>query len=193
MLFRHVWLAHVALRPRPTLVTDEGDPLVLAKAIFDVRDRDALVAALARHPDLGRDAAGDYGWHEDVPEFRRTLGCFVSKGDRLVLETTSKDRVERGRELLESLAGAAVRFRLVEYEDPGRAMDRVASSPRRRTKEPDEIPAELVGLGARAPRPPRRTIRARSGAVRSRSWERLADLLEPEALRQAQQPEAWRR
>ena len=46
-----------------------------------------------------------------------------------MLETQSKERVERGRAFVESLAGDAVRFRLVEYEDVERAMERVARSP----------------------------------------------------------------
>jgi hypothetical protein len=71
----------------------------------------------------------------------------VLERDRLVLETTSEQRVERGRKLLESLAGDAVRFRLVEYEDPERAMERVASSPGRQDTGdavPPEIQATLV-------------------------------------------------
>jgi len=137
MLFHYYWLEWVALRPLPTLVTAEGDRLIFARAIFDVRDREGLLAALARHPDLEGDPDGGYSWTEAASDFRRGLGGFALGNDRLVLETTSEQRVARGRELLESLAGDAVRFRLVEYEDPERA----ASSPAR-ADAADEVPPE---------------------------------------------------
>ena len=147
-LFHHFWLETVALRPLPKLVTAEGDALVFARAIFDVRDREALLAALDNHPDLHRGDDGSYGWLEDTPEFKRALGRFVLEKNRLVLETQSKERVERGRAFLQSLAGDAVRFRLVEYEDPERALERVARSPKPAPsgdRVPPEIEAQMVG------------------------------------------------
>jgi hypothetical protein len=118
MLFHYYWLEWVALRPLPTLVTAEEDRLIFARAIFDVRDGERVLAALTRHPDLEAVDDGGYSWTEEAPDFRRGLGRFVLERDRLVLETTSEQRVERGRAFVESLAGEAVRFRLVEYEDP---------------------------------------------------------------------------
>ncbi len=127
-LFHHFWLEWVALRPRPTLLTAEGDRWVFARAIFDVRDPEALAAALARHPDLVPEGEGGYTWTEPATDFRRGVGRFVLEGGRLVLETQSPQRVERGRRFLESLAGAAVRFRVAEYEDADRALDRIAAA-----------------------------------------------------------------
>jgi hypothetical protein len=149
MAFHHFWLETVVSRPLPSLVTAEGDPLVFARALFDVRDRERLDAALSGHPDLDREDDGGYVWLEDAPEFRRGLGRFVPSGDRLVFETQSEKRVERGRQFLESLVGDAVRFRVVEYEDPERAMERVAASPRERPAAaeavPPEVEAQVVG------------------------------------------------
>ncbi|MCL6640566.1 MAG: hypothetical protein K6T92_04245, partial [Candidatus Rokubacteria bacterium] len=158
----HFWLDWVALRPHSTLITAEGDRWIFARAIFDVRDPEALAAALAGHPDLARDAEGAYVWTEEGPEFRRGLGRFVVQGDRLVLETQSQQRVERGRRFLESLVGDAVRFRVVEYEDVGRALARTASPPAAESRGasrrgpatgdpkavapvPPEVAAEIVG------------------------------------------------
>jgi hypothetical protein len=152
----------VALRPHPTLITAEGDRWIFARAIFDVRDPGALAASLAGHPDLARDAEGAYVWTEEGAEFRRGLGRFVVQGDRLVLETQSQQRVERGRRFLESLVGDAVRFRVVEYEDVARALARAASPPAAEPRGalgrgpatgdrdtvaavPPEVAAEIVG------------------------------------------------
>jgi hypothetical protein len=146
-MFHHFWLETVALRKLPRLVTAEGDPLIFARAIFDVLDTRAVQAALEQHPDLACEDDGGYVWLEDAPSFRRGLGRFALEADRLVFETQSEKRVARGREFLESLAGDAVRFRLTEYEDPERAMERLASSPGREAEAdavPPEVAAEVV-------------------------------------------------
>jgi hypothetical protein len=54
--------------------------------------------------------------------------------------------VERGRRFLESLVGEAVQFRLVEYEDPERAMERLASSAERPAADavPPAIEAQVA-------------------------------------------------
>ncbi len=147
-VFHYLWLETVALRPLPKLVTAEGDPLIFARAIFDIVDREALLAALDNHADVHREDDGSYAWLVDTPTFRRGLGRFVVDKSRLVLETQSTERVDRGRAFLEALAGGAIRFRLVEYEDPERAMERVARAPEPAApgdRVPPEVEAQVVG------------------------------------------------
>jgi hypothetical protein len=131
--FHQLWLDLVALRPPPTVLTAEGDPFVLARVVFDVRDHAKVAAAMAGHPDLDAQNDGRHGWHEagdpDAPGDsgpRRWLGTFVLETDRVVFETTSEPRAARGRGFLEGLVGAAVRFRETVLQDPGEA---VASLP----------------------------------------------------------------
>lgn len=146
MLFHQWWLDWVLFPPLPTIVTPEGDPVVFARAIFDVLDRPALVRALAACPDLEDQGEGSYAWVEDAPPGRRSLGTFVLKGDRLVFETTSRQRAERGRRLLEDVAGGAVRFRATHYEDVERALEKSRASPKpRRPQIPPEVEAQIVG------------------------------------------------
>jgi hypothetical protein len=147
MLFHRLWLQHVVARPLPTVVTGEGDRLMFGKAIFDVRDRDALVAALGGCPDLERQDDGSYAWLEETPEFRRALGRVAVEGRRLVLEVMSKARADRGRQLLEALAGDALRYRITEYEDLARAMERYAARPREAPEVdvPPEVEAQVIG------------------------------------------------
>ena len=143
------WLQHVVLASRlPQLRTAEGDEMVFASAVFDVRDRAALERILASHPDVDRQEDGSYAWFEPggSEEFRRGLGTFVLDGDRVVIETPSKPRAERGRAFLEGLAGDAVRYRATSFENVERAMERRPSKPAREADEiPPEVQAELVG------------------------------------------------
>jgi hypothetical protein len=145
-VFQKLWLERVALRPLPQLMTPEGDPLIFAKAIFDVRDRERVIKTLASSRDLVAHEDGTYGWLEEKGTFQRSLGALVLENDRLVLETTSLRRAERAKEFLQGLLGDAVRFRVATYEDVGQALKRMPDPAGK--KEPDippEVQAEIVG------------------------------------------------
>ena len=117
------WIEYVVLASRLQLRTAEGDEMVFATAVFDVRGREALDRALATHPDLDRQDDGSYAWFEPggSEEFRRGLGWFVLDEGRVVLETTSKPRAERARER------------------------RPAKPPRESDAVPPEVEAEILG------------------------------------------------
>ncbi len=124
-LLHRLWLDRVAFPPPARLFRQDVAPLV--QAVFDVHDREALVAALDRHPDLRRDDVDTYEWIDSAD----SAGTFVFEDDHLVLETLSARDAERGRELLASIAGDAVAYRGVEDvevdtapSDPPSAADR---------------------------------------------------------------------
>ena len=151
MVFHDLWLELVARRPLPTSVTAEGDEVVLCRAVFDVRDRAALEAALANHPELERQDDGSYAWlaeKADEASFRRGFGTFVIEKRRVVLETMSRQRAERGRALLEAAAGPAVAYRATSSESVARALDRRRARPGARDRRParpvDEVPPEVA-------------------------------------------------
>ncbi|MGH7413121.1 MAG: hypothetical protein ACREKJ_02840 [Candidatus Rokuibacteriota bacterium] len=131
---------HLALAP--AVRTVEGDELVFATAVFDVRGRTALDRALAGHLALDRQDDGSYAWFEPggSEEVRRGLCAFVLGDHRVVLETMSKARAERGRAFLEALAGEAVRYRTMSVEGVERALER---RPPKAAGASDEIPPEV--------------------------------------------------
>jgi len=146
MVFHDLWLELVVLRPPPTLVTTEGDEVVLCRAVFDVPDRAALEAALAKHPELERQADGSYAWladGADVAGFRRGFGTFLFDKARIALETTSRQRAERGRALLEAIPGSAVAYRATSSESVERAIER---RPARSARLEAEVPAEAAEI-----------------------------------------------
>jgi len=169
-LFHALWLDHTALPPLPHLVTAEGDDLVLARVVFDVTDRSAVDGALSARADLQRQDDGSYAWlaAADVPRRRprrragraiqmisarvtdeagprATQGTIVLEGTRLVLETTSRPRAERGRTLIETLVGASARYRATAYEDIGQAARRRDDQPVPPSPVPPAIEARLLG------------------------------------------------
>jgi hypothetical protein len=123
LAFQHLWLDLVVFPPRPTLVTAEGDEVEPSTVVFDLNDEQALTAALRDRGDV--DVEGDVvRWIEHADDGVRALGAIRIEGDRLVLETLSKSRADRGRGWLEALAGSAVTFRDATIETVDEAIER---------------------------------------------------------------------
>lgn len=146
-VFHKLWLEHVALPPRPKLITGDGEPFVFAKVMFDLLDRQAAVDALAkRDDDIVDHGDGSYGWLEPFGTLQRSAGTIVIEKERVVFETTSKKRAERARDELPVLLGGAVRFRTISYEDVGQALKRAPATTHEKKEEiPAEVQAELLG------------------------------------------------
>jgi hypothetical protein len=212
MVYHHVWLDTVALRPMPTLLTAEGDAIVVARVIFDVLDPPALSAALARHPDLVEQDDGSYAWLEasratrsrvqpparrgimitsetwrpGSDDVRRGVGTFVLARGRIVFETMSKARAERGRRLLEEIAGAAVKFRATRYETMASAMETRKGAHAQGTARAAGDRGAAGGRAVRAPLP-RLARSAVAGARRSHAARgRAPHVRTPETDRAAQ-------
>jgi len=94
---------------RIKVLTSEDDPVAVSTASFEVLDEPALRAALQAAP--GIDTAQD-GWHWiESLESRRLLGTLRLKEGRLILECLSRERLDRGIEVVKQIAGVTVAFR----------------------------------------------------------------------------------
>jgi SEC-C motif len=138
-VFHKLWLEQVALPPRPKIITGDGEPFIFAKVIFDLLDRDAAIRSLAHRDDIVDHGDGSYGWLEPAGNFQRSAGAIVIEEQRVIFETTSQKRAEKGRDELPSLLGGAVRFKAISYEDVGQALKRAPQTPK--NKQAD-IPIE---------------------------------------------------
>lgn len=145
-IFHQLWLEHMALRPRPKILTGDGEPFIFAKVLFDLLDREAAMRSLADREDIAEHGDGSYGWVEAAGNFDRCLGTIVLEERRLVLETTSQERAERGRDFLQSLLGEAVNFKTISYEDVNQAMKHAPKSENKKPPQiPPEVEAEILG------------------------------------------------
>lgn len=132
------------------VVSAEGDPLVFSKAIYKVLDEAALMRALESSEVLDRrdPAEGWFEWYEEPAGQegpRRVLGSLRVEGGRLVLEANSRERLGRGRELVEGLAGEAVSHQGDEFTGVETAMRKSKrSGPKPESGIPPEIERELV-------------------------------------------------
>ncbi|MCA9706603.1 MAG: SEC-C domain-containing protein [Myxococcales bacterium] len=110
------------------MVNYDGHEMVLTKVQFDVVERERVVSALDGARGLEREEHDDHvewAWSGTAKERKEPVvfGWFVLRGAKLELRTNSVERGERGRKLVERLAGDAVHYRLTVTEDAIKALE----------------------------------------------------------------------
>jgi hypothetical protein len=163
--------------------------MVFCRAVFDTHVPDRVRGLLQAHEAIRTMAGDDALVWKDAADGDRVLGTWFVEDDRVVLETTSRQRCSRGREWLESVAGELVRYRAMSLETLDEALQAVRRQPPSRMlkRQPDReegdtapvremfdhhyeawLDRALPALGNRTPR----------AAARTRLWRaRLLDLL----------------
>jgi len=94
------------------VVSVDGDELIFSQARYQILDEDALRQALDASPVLVNHGDGSYGWlaeTEHAPGSRRAFGSIRTEGSQLILECSTRQRLERGKALLGDLAGHRLR------------------------------------------------------------------------------------
>jgi len=174
-------------RPLPKIVSAEGDPLVFSKAVYEVLDEAALQAGLQQSEVIEETEAGHFVWLETPGTGSRILGSLHLQGNRLTLECSSRQRLERGQPMIESLAGAALRRLGSSFTGVESALREARSSPAHKPGPaiPPEVEQQIVGkfledhyrnwpdqpLPALGGKTPREAMRTRQGR------QRVIDLL----------------
>lgn len=193
-LRRAAGLAHAALGEsyrnfRPRLVTTEGDDVLFCSAHYRLADPERVCRVFERDPRLDARTADRFLWierkgHEaaDGGAEQARLGTIRVTGRNLVLETNSRDRLERGKALLAEIVGRDVEHAMDRLQDPWQAIAEEAEShaQRRDPAEARRIASEarlrveawldekVPALGDRTPRE----------AARTRKWRpRLVEML----------------
>ena len=94
------------------VVSMEGDELVFSRARYAVQDEDAVRQAIEQSKAFHPEDPGEYGWldeTEDATGGRRAFGHVHLGGGELTLECSTRQRLERGKALLQVLAGGHLR------------------------------------------------------------------------------------
>ncbi|HTP26581.1 MAG TPA: hypothetical protein VMK12_13130, partial [Anaeromyxobacteraceae bacterium] len=147
--FFHAAWASATLDPVvPELRNTDGEETVITRVTFDVADAAALAKALDGNAELSRSGDSRWAWsgksRRDEPVF---LGQLDLASGALVLEANSVERGERGRRLVEALAGGAARHRSTTHEDlANKVRERLGKGKARKappSAEP-EIPREVA-------------------------------------------------
>jgi len=124
------------------LHTTSGEPMLISKAMFEIKDKDAVIKGLTKIKgfEQGKDS---YAWYDkrNKEGSATILGRAEIKDDKLILESNSKKRLDKGKKLiLEALSNAIV-HKVDTFQDQMEAMKSVKESPI--GKPENELPMEI--------------------------------------------------
>jgi hypothetical protein len=141
-LFNFYWYDPIQNPVYPRMHTTTGEPMVLSKAVFEIKDHDAAVKALPKIRGFEQCEKGFTWYDRRKPDGSATiLGTGKIQGNRLVLECNSKKRLERGKKLILKATGDAVFHKADTFQDPIGAMKEHKDKPPKTPAK--ELPLEL--------------------------------------------------
>ncbi len=145
--FHSAWFRTLVDPPIPHLRNQDGDDILFTRVHFDVRDAARLGPALEAAPPLERDGQKAV-WRWTGPNASGepvVLGHLKLRGATLTLEANSAKRGERGRALVEDLAGDAAVHRATSHEDPTLSLkEELRGGPKEEpVDQSDAIPPEI--------------------------------------------------
>jgi hypothetical protein len=132
------------------LVNNDGDELLLSKALYRTIDEVAVIGALQLSPEFSDNSAEDetgtrFVWLNDE---KTVLGNVHIGSGKLTLEANSRQRLERGKRLLTGLAGEALKHLRDEFttqKDIKRRVNEDPFSPKPASREiPKEVSDEII-------------------------------------------------
>ncbi|MDP2210654.1 MAG: SEC-C metal-binding domain-containing protein [Candidatus Aquicultor sp.] len=143
-LFMYHWYEPLLYPEPPQLATSSGEQVLISKARFDVNDKDAVIAALTAIDGFEREDES-FVWLGETEHMNGLvlLGQVVFEGDRLVLETNSKERLEKGKALISEHAAGLVMHKADEFQDILQALENQKPGARAAKDDADDIPPEM--------------------------------------------------
>jgi hypothetical protein len=142
-IFNFFWCENILNPPEIKLHTTTGEPFLFSKAVFNIKDKGALIAGLKAAENIDEDNESEFIWYveQQKMDMRTVLGRILLHGDTLTLETNSKERLERGMKLILTIAKGSVVHKINSFESPKQAMKRHKETPLE--KPENEIPQEV--------------------------------------------------
>ena len=166
-LFTQVWLMDTLVQidaPLPEMRNTDGDSILFSEVRFPITGDEAKVVAVVdgiENVERNAPVGASWTWHglgspsqrmaakkhegltfQSVDDRGRTsLGSIEVKSGALLLSTNSRERAERGRDLLASSLGPLVGPPLISHEDIERTLER---SEGYQASDEDEIPPEIA-------------------------------------------------
>jgi len=141
-IFNFYWYDLIQ-NPTPIkLQTTSGEPMLISKAMFEIKDKEAVINRLLKIKgfEQGKDS---YTWYDkrDKEGSATILGRAEIKDNNLILESNSKQRLEKGKKLILKALSDAVVHKIDTFQDPMEAMKSYKESS---TAEPvNELPMDI--------------------------------------------------
>ncbi len=127
--------------PQLNLHTTSGESMLFSKGLFEIKDHDAVLKTLPKIKGFEQDQ-DDYTWYDKRNQdgSATILGTVKIKGNKLTLECHSKERLERGKELIAKALPDAIIHKLDTFQNPMEANKAHKETP---PKQENDIPLEI--------------------------------------------------
>jgi hypothetical protein len=122
------------------LANSDGEELLVSKAVYGVIDEAAVVTGLRNYPAFHAEDEGEFVW---LDERQTVIGNIRAGRDELVLECNSRQRLERGKLLLSSIAGKSLRHLRDEFTTQKELRSRAAAERPGTRPDEREMPEEV--------------------------------------------------
>jgi hypothetical protein len=124
------------------LHTTSGEPMLISKTFFEIKDKETVMNGLPKIKgfEQGKDS---YTWYDkrDQEGSATILGRAEIKDNKLILESNSKKRLEKGKQLILEALSDAIVHKVDTFQDPMEAMKSYKESS---TDEPvNELPMDI--------------------------------------------------
>ncbi|MBI4682271.1 MAG: SEC-C domain-containing protein [Nitrospirae bacterium] len=141
-LFNYNWYYPIQNPPQLNLATTSGEPMLFSKAIFEMKDKQAVIIGLQKKKEFKQDKYG-FIWFDKRNEDggATILGNIEMKDDKLILTCNSKKRLEKGKKLILKNMSDMVAHKLDTFQDPIEAIKELKDSPPDATA--DDVPLEI--------------------------------------------------
>jgi hypothetical protein len=141
-IFNFYWYDLIQNPILPVLHTTTGEPMMISKAVFQIRDKDAVMKGLGKIKGFEKEG-DDFLWFaKRDKEGRATiLGRIEVKKNRLTLECHSKKRLEKGKKVLMKELSDSLNHQVDTFQDPMEALKENERKPLKKPK--NEIPMEI--------------------------------------------------
>ena len=126
----------------PVLHTTTGEPIVFSKALFEIRDKKAVLNGLTNIKEFEKDN-NEFIWYakRNKEGSATVLGRIELKKDKLTLQCNSKKRLEKGKNLILKSLSNSLTHKIDTFQDPMQAMTANKKEPRKKLSS--EIPMEI--------------------------------------------------
>ncbi|MEO0266394.1 MAG: SEC-C metal-binding domain-containing protein [candidate division WOR-3 bacterium] len=142
-LFNFLWYDAIKNPPKIKLMTTTGESLLFSKALYEVKDKDAVINGLRKIEGFQQENENEVVWltERDEEESATVLGRIEIKDNNLILECNSKERLEKGKKLFSKFIFDSIIHKADVFQDFEQAIESLKDSPAE--KSVNELPLEV--------------------------------------------------
>jgi len=144
-IFNHLWMEPFETPFTPKLMTTSGEEFIFCKALYEISDKEAVIKALERHPDIDPSGDNSFIWLGYGDEMGDTVifGNIELAKNRLTLECKSRERLEKGKALIGELASGNARHKADSFEDVYQLLESIKGEAAPMSDPSEGIPIEV--------------------------------------------------